>query len=72
MSEDKRGDVFDKAVVGLLQALVRFLGVYRQAGESERRAALALIRGGLEELGEGIHEDFELGVASIKDGGDTG
>jgi hypothetical protein len=49
MSDRKQVDKFDALAVALLQALINFMGEYREAGESERRAALVLIRGGLNE-----------------------
>ena len=65
-------DEFDAAAVALLASLTKFLKVYRAAKKSDRRAPLLLIQCGLEEVREGVLEEFKVPPVGPKNGGDTG
>lgn len=64
-------DKFDQAAVALVQALITFLAEYRVAPESRRRAALTLISGGLEKMGESVLKEPKIDGLGLKDSGDA-
>lgn len=66
-------DKFAKKAAALLKSLSDFLSEYRGADHSDRRRALTLVRGGLNEIiGDSIPNRGELVGLGKQDGGDEG